>query len=71
MNYKILSLLLFCSCSSLRQIERLPAPVVVWAKSQEFDVVVVQDGNGKLHSVRFDYSQAAIMETFEIEDTLK
>ena len=45
--------------------------MVVWAKSQEFDVMVVQDGNGKLHSVRFDYSQAAIMETFEIEDTLK
>jgi hypothetical protein len=49
----------------------MSAPVVVWAKSQEFDVVVLKDGNGKLHSVRFDYSQAAIMETFEIEDTLR
>ena len=69
---RLLILLLLCSCSSLRQIERMPKPVVLWAKSiDEYQGAVVIDGKGKLHALRLDNSQLNISETFAIGDTLR
>jgi len=69
---RIFFLLLFCSCSSLRQIERMPKPVILWAKSvDEYQGAVVKDGKGKLHALHLDNSQLNISETFEVGDTLR
>jgi len=74
MKYLIICLILsFTCCSSVRQLEKLPKPAVVWAayEADDFCVMIIRDNTGKMQSLRLDDELFAIVKKYAVGDTVR